>query len=109
MSGRQKYDSLYYFGGIFITLLTNILYKTNLTDQPNCYKLIKSNILKSMNLECERFEFCFEVTAKLVKQGISIHEVPIRYSPRGVEEGKKLNWRDGFKTVFTLFKFRVKK
>ncbi len=100
---------LYALGGIFITWLTNLLYGTKITDEPTCYKMFKQDFLKSINLECERFEFCSEITAKIAKRGIKIIEVPINYYPRHKNEGKKISWKDGVETIWILLKYRFKK
>ena len=89
--------------------LTNLLYGTEITDEPTCYKMFKQDFLKSINLECERFEFCSEITAKIAKRGIKIIEVPINYYPRHKNEGKKINWKDALEAVWTLLKYRFKK
>ncbi|MBU2219908.1 glycosyltransferase family 2 protein [Patescibacteria group bacterium] len=100
---------IYALGGIFLTWLTNFLYGTKITDEPTCYKMIKMNLLKSIDLECERFEFCPEITAKIAKRGIKIEEVPINYYPRHKNEGKKINWKDGIEAIWTLLKYKFKK
>ncbi len=106
----NKYSGLsFYLGGIFLTKLTNLLYKTNITDEPTCYKLFKTDLIKSLPLKCERFEFCPEVTALITKKGIKIHEVGISYHPRSLTEGKKINWRDGLEAIHVLVKHRFKK
>ena len=89
-----------------LTLLTNFLYVANITDEPTCYKVFKTKVLKSINLKCTRFEFCPEVTAKLCKKGYKIKEVPISYTPRTIKEGKKIKYRDGFEAVWTLIKYK---
>jgi dolichol-phosphate mannosyltransferase len=63
-------------------------------------------VLKSINLRCTRFEFCPEVTAKVLKKGIKIKEIPISYYPRSIKEGKKINWKDGAEALWTLLKYR---
>ncbi len=101
------YSGLSFFiGGHSLTFLANLLYNAKITDEPTCYKVFRADILKGMKLKCSRFEFCPEVTAKVAKQGIRIHEVPISYYPRSVEEGKKIKWRDGFEAVWTLLRYR---
>lgn len=100
---------VYALGGIFLTWLTNFLYRTKITDEPTCYKMIKMDLLRSIDLKCERFEFCPEITAKIAKRGIRIHEVPINYFPRHKDEGKKINWRDGLEAIWTLLKYKFKK
>lgn len=96
----------FYLGGIFLSKLTNFLYGTNITDESTGYKVFRTKILKSLNLKCNGFEFCPEVTAKLLRHGYKIKEVPISYHPRGFDEGKKIGWVDGVKAVFTLLKYR---
>ena len=104
---NQNYSGLPFFiGGITLTIVTNLLYFSKLTDEPTCYKVFRSDILKGINLRCERFEFCPEVTAKVLKKGIKIKELPISYFPRSKKEGKKINWKDGFEGVWTLIKYK---
>ena len=90
-----------------MTIATNVLYPSaRLTDEPTCYKVFRSDILKGIDLKCKRFEFCPEVTAKVLKKGIRIKEIPISYYPRSIREGKKINWKDGLEGVWTLLKYR---
>ncbi len=97
----------FYLGGTGLTLITNILYPSaHITDEPTCYKVFKADILKNMKLRCKRFEFCPEVTAKVVKKRIKIYEVPISYYPRSAKEGKKIKWQDGVEAVLTLLRYR---
>ena len=103
---RRHSGHIFALGGIFLTWLTNLLYQTAITDEPTCYKMFKIDLLKSIDLQCQRFEFCPEVTAKIAKKGIKIHEVPINYYPRHKDEGKKINWLDGMEAVWTLLKNR---
>lgn len=105
--GSHKRSSwLYWLGGRFLSWLTNLLYGTNITDEPTCYKVFKTDVLKSLGVEAKRFEFCPEVTAKLAKRGYRIYEIPISYEPRGVKEGKKIRWRDGLQAIWVLIKYR---
>ena len=99
----------YLWGGKLLTKIANFLYGSDITDEPTCYKMIRTDILKAMNLECRRFEFCPEVVAKLGRNKIKIHEIPISYNPRHFEEGKKIRWHDGFEAIWTLLKYRFKK
>ncbi|MBI4744400.1 MAG: glycosyltransferase family 2 protein [Actinobacteria bacterium] len=96
----------YYLGGLVLSWMTNLLYGIHITDEPTCYKVFKTEVLKGINLKCKRFEFCPEVTAKISKKKIKIYEVPISYYPRRLEEGKKIGWRDGIEAVWTLLKYR---
>ncbi|MBN1878569.1 glycosyltransferase family 2 protein [bacterium] len=106
--GKQPMSYLrYWLGGRGITWFTNLLFATKITDEPTCYKMIETDLLRSLNLECPGFEFCPEVTGKILKQGIPIFEIPINYNPRSLEEGKKIRWVDGFIALWTLVKIRV--
>lgn len=96
----------YYFANKILTLASNILYNAKITDEPTCYKVFKTQVLKSIDLKCKRFEFCPEVTAKVRKKGYKILEVPISYNPRSVEEGKKIKLKDGMQAIWTLIKYR---
>ncbi|OJV54841.1 MAG: glycosyl transferase [Bacteroidetes bacterium 43-16] len=98
----------YYYGGRFITFIANLLYRQNITDEPTCYKVFDTAFFKSIPLECERFEFCPEITAKVSKRGIKIVELPMEYFPRKASEGKKLKMKDGFKALWVLLKYRFK-
>jgi glycosyltransferase involved in cell wall biosynthesis len=98
--------ALFHLGGKVLTWLTNLLYGSDLTDEPTCYKVFEAKLLKNIPLTCKRFEFCPEVTAKVLRQGIKIVEEPISYFPRSKQEGKKINWRDGIEAIWTLLKYR---
>ncbi len=89
-----------------LTLLTNLLYNTHLTDMETAYKVFRTDVLKSIKLECTGFEFEPEITAKLSRLGYKIHEVPITYYPRTIMEGKKIRWWDGFIAIYSLLKYR---
>ena len=96
----------YYWGGRLVSLWTNILYGSRLTDEPTCYKVFKTEMLRSFDLQCTGFEFCPEVTAKTLLRGVKIREFPVSYSPRRMEEGKKIRWTDGVIALWTLLKLR---
>lgn len=103
-----KSSNLFYIGGILLTKIANLLYGSNLTDVTTCYKVFKKDVIDSIKLECDGFEFCDEVTAKILKKGINIKEVPITYHPRSKEEGKKIRTIDGLIAAWTLIKFRLR-
>jgi glycosyltransferase involved in cell wall biosynthesis len=86
--------------------LANLLYRANITDEATCYKVFRTAIIKDIPLKCDRFEFCPEVTAKVCKRGIRIHEVPVSYEARSVGAGKKIRWWDGVEALWTLVKYR---
>jgi glycosyltransferase involved in cell wall biosynthesis len=86
--------------------MANVLFGARITDEATCYKVFRADVLKSLPLRCTGFEFCPEITARLLKRGYRIVEVPITYRARSVEEGKKINWRDGVRAIWTLLKYR---
>lgn len=94
-------------GNYLLTLLTNLFYGSELSDMETCYKLIPRKYFSRFKLNCQRFDFEPEVTAKLLKLGVKILEVPVNYTKRGFSEGKKIKWwRDGFGAVLTLIKYK---
>jgi glycosyltransferase involved in cell wall biosynthesis len=93
-------------GNKVLTLLTNILYNTILSDMETCYKVFRADVIKGIPLRSKRFEFEPEITAKVLKRGHRIFEVPISYYGREYNEGKKITWREGPKAVWTLIKYR---
>lgn len=93
-------------GNKIVTLATNLLYGIALSDMETCYKVFRAEVIKSVPLHSRRFEFEPEITAKLLKRGYRIHEVPISYKGREYHEGKKLTWRDGITALWTLLKYR---
>lgn len=106
LNRSEKSGWLYYFGGRFLSVLANFLYRLKITDEPTCYKMFRADVLKGVTLECEGFDFCPEITAKVARQGINIVEVPISYHPRSVKAGKKIKLKDGLSAIWTLFKYR---
>ena len=98
----------YYWGGKLLTMVTNLLYGTRIHDEPVCYKMFRRELLQSLPLECEGFEFCPEVTARVILGGHPIREIPISYSPRSFSEGKKIHWRDGILAVWVLLRLRIR-
>ena len=94
-------------GNKLLTLLTNIVTDLNLTDMETCYKMIRTELLKSIPLESNRFGFEPEITIKLAKREARIFELPIRYSGRTYAEGKKITWKDGLRALGALVKYGV--
>jgi len=105
---RRNMLFLHWVGNRFLSLVTNVLYNTTLSDMETCYKLFDRSLLDTITLRAQRFEFEPEVTAKLLRRGIRIYEVPISYTGREFDEGKKITWRDGFIALWTLVKYRFK-
>jgi glycosyltransferase involved in cell wall biosynthesis len=96
----------HYLGNRLLTLLTNVLYNTMLTDMETCFKAMRADVLRSMTLRSNRFGIEPELTAKIFKRGYRVYEIPITYDGRGYDDGKKITWRDGISAIWTLVKFR---
>jgi len=103
---RPERGMRFYLGAKFLTHLTNLLYGAGIHDEATCYKVFRRSVLKNIPLECERFEFCPEVTAKLCRLGEKIWEVPVSYRPRSQAQGKKLRHSDGWIAIWTLLRLR---
>ena len=104
----EKRRVLYFWhklGNNVLTLISDFFTNLSLTDMETCYKAFKIEIIKSIPLRSNRFGFEPEVTAKIAKKGCRIFEVPISYIERGYDEGKKINWKDGFSAIYTILKF----
>ncbi len=96
----------HYLGNRLLTIMTNLLYFRRITDMETGYKVFRSETIKSISLRCRRFDFEPEITAKLLKKGCRILELPINYRPRSFKEGKKINWVDGLAAAYYLVKYR---
>ena len=109
--GGNPHRILFYWhsiGNKFLTSLSNMLTHLNLTDMETCYKLIKSDVAKSLNLKEKRFGFEPEVTAKLARvPNLRIYEVGISYYGRTYEEGKKISWQDGVRAIYCILKYNI--
>ncbi|MEQ1883586.1 MAG: glycosyltransferase family 2 protein [Bryobacteraceae bacterium] len=90
-----------------LTMMANVLFGADITDEATAYKAFTRRAIDSIDLRCVRFEFCPEVTAKIRRVGYPIYEVPISYNPRGILDGKKIRWQDGFEAFWTLLKYRM--
>jgi glycosyltransferase involved in cell wall biosynthesis len=96
----------HYLGNRVLTLITNVLYNTMLTDMETCYKVMRREVLQGLNLESNGFGIEPEITAKIFKRGYRVYEVPISYDGRSYEEGKKISWKDGVVALWVLLKHR---
>jgi glycosyltransferase involved in cell wall biosynthesis len=103
----ERMSFIHRIGNQALTVLTNWLYGSALTDMETCYKVAPTTLLQSLKLRSRGFEFEPEVTAKLLKHGCKIVEVPITYVAREVSEGKKINWRHGIPALLTLLRYRI--
>ena len=102
----EDMTNLHYFGNKSLTMLTNLLYGVLLTDMETCYKLLPGKFVREIEIESDRFDFEPEITAKILKSGMRIKEVPITYKGRSFSEGKKITWKDGLIAFWTLIKYR---
>lgn len=105
---RRNMPFSHLLGNKFLSLTTNVLYNTTLSDMETGYKLIDRQLLRQIELRSDRFDFEPEITAKLLKQGVRIYEVPISYTGRETDEGKKITWRDGVSALRALVKYRFR-
>jgi glycosyltransferase involved in cell wall biosynthesis len=106
---RKNMMPLHWFGNRLLSLVTNMLYSSTLSDMETCYKLFDSQVLEGLTIVSNRFDFEPEITAKILRRGHRIYEVPISYAGREPDEGKKITWRDGFGAMRALVKFRFTK
>lgn len=98
----------HYLANLFLNLVTNVLYNTTMTDMETCFKAVRAEVLKDLDLRSDRFGIEPEITAKLFRRGARVYEVPITYEGRDYGEGKKITWRDGFPALWTLVKYRFR-
>jgi glycosyltransferase involved in cell wall biosynthesis len=108
--GGRPHRVLYFWhmvGNRFLTLLSNMFTNLNLTDLESCYKAFRAPLVKNLDLREKRFGFEPEITAKLAKTRCRIYEVGISYSGRTYEEGKKVNWKDGFRAIYAIVRYNL--
>jgi dolichol-phosphate mannosyltransferase len=103
---RPERGLRFFLGAKLLTHLANLLYGAGIKDEATCYKVFRRSVMTQFRLDCRRFEFCPEVTAKLCRMGEKIAEVPIRYVPRSAGEGKKIRHSDGWLAIWTLLRYR---
>jgi glycosyltransferase involved in cell wall biosynthesis len=103
---RDSFAGLHYLGNKLLTLVTNILYQTHITDMETCYKVFRADVIKNIKIRSNRFDFEPEITAKVLKKKCRIAEAPISYQGRDFHEGKKITWVDGLWALKALIKFR---
>jgi glycosyltransferase involved in cell wall biosynthesis len=105
--GRHRVFLLtHYLGNRLLTMIANVLYNTMLTDMETCYKVMRTDVLRSMELRSNGFGIEPEITAKVFKRKYRVYEIPISYDGRGYDEGKKITWRDGVVALWVLLKYR---
>lgn len=103
----EFFSALYYWANKFLTLVTNILYNSMLSDMETCYKVFKVEVIRDIRIESNRFNFEPEITAKVLKRGYKIFEVPISYRGRGRKMSKKIDFKDGLEALYCLVKYRI--
>jgi len=103
---RPERGLRFFLGAKLLTHFANLLYRAGIHDEATCYKVFRRSLIAKIRLECHRFEFCPEMTAKLCRMGEKIAEVPIRYTPRSAGEGKKIRHSDGWLAIWTLLHYR---
>jgi glycosyltransferase involved in cell wall biosynthesis len=103
---RKNMLPMHWIGNRMLSLITNVLYSSTLSDMETCYKLFDRRVIDGLTIESDRFDFEPEITAKVIRRGHRIYEVPISYAGRELTEGKKITWRDGFGAVKALIKYR---
>jgi glycosyltransferase involved in cell wall biosynthesis len=103
---RKNMLPLHWVGNRFLSLVTNVLYSSTLSDMETCYKVFDSQVLEGLTIVSDNFDFEAEITAKVLRRGHRIYEIPISYAGREPDEGKKITWRDGFSALRALVKFR---
>ena len=103
---RKNMLPLHWIGNRFLSMVTNILYSSTMSDMETCYKLFDRRVLEGITIRSDKFDFEPEITAKVLRRGYRIYEVPISYAGREVSEGKKITWRDGIGALRALIKYR---
>jgi glycosyltransferase involved in cell wall biosynthesis len=103
---RRNMLYLHWLGNRLLSFVTNILYNTTLSDMETCYKLFDRRVFDGITIRSDRFDFEPEITAKILRKGVRIYEVPISYTGREFDEGKKITWRDGFAALGALVRYR---
>jgi dolichol-phosphate mannosyltransferase len=109
LAGRPDAPWLSIFANQVLTGATNVLFGGRLTDMETCYKVMTADIARGLGLECNRFDIEPEISAKLLRDGHAILELPVRFEPRSRAQGKKIGWRDGVRAVQVLIKYRFTK
>ena len=109
LAGRPDAPWLSVFANQTLTAITNVLFGGRLTDMETCYKVMTTDVARSLKLESNRFDIEPEISAKLLRAGHSIVELPIRFEPRSRAQGKKIGWKDGVRAIQVLLKYRFSK
>jgi glycosyltransferase involved in cell wall biosynthesis len=103
---RKNMLPLHWIGNRFLSLVTNVLYSSTLSDMETCYKVFDARVLDGLTIVSNKFDFEAEITAKVLRRGYRIYEIPVSYAGREPSEGKKITWRDGFGAIKALVRYR---
>ncbi len=106
--GQRHSSILFYWGGRLVSFVASALYGAKITDEPTGYKLVRTSFLRSLGLKAQGFDFCPELTSRILRRGGRIAEVPIRYEPRGWADGKKITAWDGLRAIWVLVRERFR-
>ena len=107
LNGRGAAPAVTFVANRVLTGVTNILFGARLTDMETCYKVMRTEVARSLDLTANRFDIEPEITARLLRRGHRIHELPVRFEPRSRAQGKKIGWRDGFQAIEVLVRKRL--
>jgi glycosyltransferase involved in cell wall biosynthesis len=102
LDGRSRAPTITVAANRVLTAATNVLFGASLTDMETCYKIMRTDIARSLHLTASRFDIEPQITARLLRRGLRIHELPVRFDPRSRAQGKKIKWRDGFRALQVL-------
>ena len=108
LAGRPEAPWLSVFANQVLTGITNVLYGARITDMETCYKIMRADVARSLRLDANRFDIEPQITARLLRGGHRIHELPVKFDPRSRAQGKKIGWRDGVRAVEVLVKERFR-
>ena len=108
LAGRPAAPWLTIAANRALTTATNVLFRSSITDMETCYKIMRTEVARSLQLDANRFEIEPQITARVLRRGHRIHELPVRFEPRSRAQGKKIGWRDGVRALEVLFKERFR-
>ena len=109
LDGTARVPLMTRVGNAFLTLVTNVLYGARLTDMETCYKIMRTDVARSLALDANRFDIEPQITARVLRGGHRIHELPVKFDPRSRAQGKKIGWRDGVRAIQVLLAERVRR
>jgi hypothetical protein len=108
LAGRPAAPWLTIAANRALTTATNVLFGSSITDMETCYKIMRTEVARSLQLDANRFDIEPQITARVLRHGHRIHELPVRFEPRSRAQGKKIGWRDGVRALEVLFKERFR-